>query len=286
MANGRGPRLSEGAEYRYTVGRGSEWTVDDARSRTRIAWLTIGGVFSGLFAGFMILAFILGGEAWTLITAGFLFCAMLVCVFLVLQIKSAPATGVFFKEFHVRPVTMEKLLDRAVKAMKEELVPVKADRTRFMNDRYWDVHSSYQIKGRGTRVNIIRKFKLGWTSVNVRTFLEMGPKGGEEDEFIERLTSLIDSENIYGPEDATVSFTGMEEKYRTRLGVKAVGSIVNVVAFTFYMAYLVGLVPSGERGLYSFDYTLVFLALIASVIVVMWARIGILEMARQVTAVE
>jgi len=178
------------------------------------------------------------------------------------------------------------MVDRAVKAMKEELVPVRADGTRFMNDRNWDVHRSYQLKGRGTHVNIVRKFKLGWTSVQVRTFLEMGPKGGGEDELIERLASLVDSENIYGPEDPTVPFTGVEEKYRTWLGARAVGLIVNLVAFFYYTAYWAGLVAPGERGLYSYDQTLVFLAFFAGGVVFMWSQREILAMARKVTAGE
>lgn len=291
MANGGGPKRLHGPDLRYQRA-GKAWRVDNASAQRKILWLTWGAAFIGMFGGVLLLGFLANpGEdmSFTIEMAGWLLLIIIlfgtaaVLAIKAWRIKNSPPAGAYFKAYAMRPASLDNMLHRAVASVGEGLQPLTVDNTRWVNQRFWDCHRSYVLEGRGSHINIIRKFKLSFTSVEVSSFLEMGPKGKGEDELLDRLAAAVDTENIYGPEDQRVSFAGMEDKYRTRMGLRNICRIVGLGAILFYFAYFFDLIPNEGASSYLSQYPLVFLTLIVTAGLAVWSERDLLRLARKAT---
>ena len=270
-----------GSDYRYM--RSSKgWRVDDERRRWIGRWLKLTILFSGIFASIFLLAFIYDpGEVWTIVTFGILGIVCIVSLGVLVQLRMTSTRGVYWRSFSMKPATLDALLHRAISSIGEELMSVPIDNSRWAAKRNWDCYRSYALKGRSTRINVVRKFTMRVDRVEVLSFIDMGPKGTGEDDLLDQLAGAIDAHDHPVAEVLTISFDGMENEYRTKRAIRTVSQVIGWGAIIFYVAYQFDIVPNVEGQSYFTEYPLFLIILIVSVILTSWSSNGILALARR-----
>jgi hypothetical protein len=288
MSNGGGPDTLSGGNLRY-VWRGRKWTVHSERAMKRVVVLAWTAIFLGLFAGLLVFAFLTfsssGSDAWMLITAGLMFCAMLVAIYLILVIRSKSAVGVFFKRFTVRPATLDAMLQRSAENIGVELDPVEPQRLGWVPNRDWDIHRSYAIKGMDSRVNVVRKFRIRLNRVRVQSFLEMGPKGLGDDEMLDHLAKTIDSADIYGQEENLVDFGAAESRFKAWNAAWIISVIVTQFLFAIFLLVYVGLIQDETLVTLVEEYHLTLILMAMTFFISRASQKRIVVMSRQAKAI-
>ena len=285
MGNGGGPNTLSGTRTRY-VWRGRDWTVDTERVRWKTAWLTWAVVFMSLFAGLFLLAgvsYALPGEVkWFLVTAGFLLCGALVAIYLILHIKTNPALGVVYKRFYLWPSTLDAMLKQACEGLGVELVPTGPVRMRWDYTRDWEVYRSYVLKGMGSKVNVVRKFRLRINKVMVVSFLEMGPKGHGEDETLDILARRIDAANVRGEEDISVEFGKVGTRFKAWNMVWVVSMILSIIWIVLFWGIHLGVIQDQTLVVLVEEYHLTLILIMIAFLMSISSRKKIVALSRQV----
>ncbi len=282
MSSGAPPGLS-GSEYRYTR-RPRSWALDDERGRRRIHWLTLATVFSFAFSGlFLYVSGVYSVELWIVVTGLVLFLFALVCLYAILHIKTHPSYGVFFKRFKLRPATVIAMVETGAKSLGIELREVPVRTTRWDLKRSWDTCKSYEIVGRESHINIVRRFWVFFYWIFQYTYVDMGPKGMGEDEVLDELASAIDSANLVGEEPTRVDLAEAGSEFRTGIAAMVVAELVWLLSVIQSLGVRWGWYELGVSGPLPFNHATLLMIIMAAMALLIWGQGQIITAAKKVT---
>lgn len=276
----------EVSESRYLMDE-TNWRVEDEIRRLKKRALALTAVFSGLFSGLLLFGFSYysqsPGDSWMVALGLFLFCLMLVALLSLLNI-STPKRAMFFKEYALRPSTLDTLVKRAAASTGLDLIPMAPSPASTGRMKVSDVYRTYGVRGRESRITIVRNINLKRTRTEVSSLLEMGPQRFEEDEKLDRFANAVDAQNLLEQEDPVISFGEYERAHSTCLIVRNLASVANLVLLSMFLSVNLGMFEEGSAVANLTD-PFIFLLLVA----ILWGMISSsakkrLYLARMVTA--